>query len=343
MRSTAIPALVLGAALLSAPVWASDSDKNEARVLFEEGNKLIQKGDFEGALQRFRYAYERFPSVKILLNTATVLKELGRNAEAANTYQRYLRSADSDPARSAEIERILAALDLKVGKLRIELDDPQLRVRLDGKLETEPGEWLAVRVEPGTTTIVGEKEGAPLITREVGIRAGESRTVRLGKPDPPKIAPAPAVQPSLVAPAPPLLDAVKTPVSLSHAWQAGLFTRLDIEGRGRGVVGAFGITYGIGTSLETHVAALIGREKGLEPGITALLFSGPLKLRAALGLPIFFNGGAFVGFRPGLGVSWDLSRHLGFFVEAAGAFFPMVPVDHENVVFVPAAGVQGRL
>ena len=37
------------------------------------------------------------------------------------------------------------------------------------------------------------------------------------------------------------------------------------------------------------------------------------------------------------------SRHLGFFVEAAGVFFPRVPVGQESVVFVPAVGVQGRL
>ncbi|MEP7125795.1 MAG: hypothetical protein ABJE95_32995 [Byssovorax sp.] len=343
MKPIAILALILGAALLAAPARANDSDKNEARALFDEGNKLIQKGDFEGALQRFRYAYERFPSVKILLNTATVLKELRRNADAANTYQRYLRSPESDPARRDEIAKILVALDAKVGKLRIELDDPQLRVRLDGKLESEPGDWLCVRVEPGTATVVGEKDGFPAVTREIGIGAGESRTVRLGKPDAPRNASPAAVIPPADAPAPTPVEVSRAPVFLSHAWQPGLFTRLDIEGRGRGVLGVVGVSYGIGTSLEMHVAALIGREKGLEPGITVLLLAGSLKPRIALALPIFLHGGAYVGFRPAVGLSWDPSRHLGFFVEAAGAFFPSVPVGHESVVFVPALGVQGRL
>ena len=169
------------------------------------------------------------------------------------------------------------------------------------------------------------------------------RVSRSFLPVAPRTAPASAAIPAPTAPTPALPDTSSAPESLSHAWQLGLFTRADIEGRGRGVVGAFGLSYGVGSHLETHLAALMGREKGLEPGLTALLLTGPLKPRIGLGLPIFFHGGAFVGFRPALGVSWDPSRHLGFFAEAAGAFFPSVPLDHEKAVFIPALGVQGRL
>ncbi|MEO5726946.1 MAG: hypothetical protein ABI134_14020, partial [Byssovorax sp.] len=113
--------------------------------------------------------------------------------------------------------------------------------------------------------------------------------------------------------------------------------------QGRGLLGAFGVTYGIGDHLEIHAAALMGREKGVEPGITGLLFSGPIKLRLALGLPIFIQEGTFPGFRPGVGVSWDPLRHLGLFAEAAGVLFPKVPLGYDSVVFLPAVGVQGRL
>ena len=345
MKSTPLLALLLGFTLLPAPAWASDKDKNDARVLSEEGDKLARAGNHEEALQRFRYAYERFPSVKVLLDIANVLKALGRNAEAANAYQRYLRNPKSDPDKRVEVEQLLAALDFKVGKLRIELADLELRVRLDGKLESEPGQWLAVRVEPGTHTILGEKEGSPLVTINVAIGAAESRTVRLGKPGVPGTVSVAAVLPP-AAPGPgtpPPDEAPRAPRSLSHAGQLGLFTRADIEGQGRGVLGAFGVTYGIGDHLEVHAAALMGREKGVEAGITGLLFSGPIKLRLAFGVPIFIHEGTFPGFRPGVGVSWDPLRHLGLFAEAAGVLFPKVPLGYDNAVFLPALGVQGRL
>ena len=341
MKRTPLLVAILAVILAAAPAQANEKDKNDARVLFEEGNKLIQAGDFEGALQRFRYAYERFPSVKTLLNIATMLKELGRNAEAANAYQRYLRNLKSDPDKRVEVEHTLTTLDAKVGKLRIELDDVAVRVRLDGKLESEPGQWLAVRVEPGKHEILGEKEGSPLVTLSVTIGAGESQTVRLGKvvalpqgPSTPLLTPTPATPPA---------ETTRARASaLSHAGQIGLFTRADIEGRGRGLLGAFGATYGLGDHVEVHLAALMGREKGLELGATGLFLSGPIKLRADLSLPIFFSGGAYPAFRPGLGVAWDPLRDLGFFAEAAVALFPKVPLGYEGVVFLPAVGVQAR-
>ncbi len=130
--------------------------------------------------------------------------------------------------------------------------------------------------------------------------------------------------------------------SLSHAGQLGVFTRADIEGQGRGVVGAFGLTYGIGNHVEVQAAALMGREKGVEPGATFFILSGKWKPRVSLGLPIFIHDGGWLGVHPGAGIEWDPLRHFGLFAELGAVLFPTTPKGYENVVFLPAIGAQAR-
>ena len=107
--------LIVAASLLVAGVASAQpkpppsGDKTDAKALMLSGVKLLEAKDYLGALAVFKDAYARFPSAKILLNIGTTQKLLNRNAEAANTYQRYLESKDADPARRTEIERWLAA------------------------------------------------------------------------------------------------------------------------------------------------------------------------------------------------------------------------------------------
>lgn len=344
MKPISFAVALFGLTLAVKPAIAGETEEQVARASFAEGNKLVGAGDFEGALQRFQYAYERLPSVKILLNIATMLKELGRNAEAANAYQRYLSSPTADPNKKANVEQALEALDQKVAKLRIEVDDSQMRVRLDGRLEGGPEQWLAVRVEPGTHTVLAEKDGAPPVTLLVTVSAGEARTVRLEKPAA-QVAPPPSpvtAIPVRVQPASPRGPLKSVPPSLSHAGQIGLFARADIEGQGRGAIGAFGLTYGIGNHVEVRAAALMGRDKGVEPGATVFIFSGNWKPRISLGVPIFVDDGARVGVHPGVGIEWDPLPAFGLFAELGAAFFPRTSPGYEHVVFVPVIGAQAR-
>src|SRR5262249_23249741 len=118
--------LIVAASLLVAGVASAQpkppppsGDKTDAKALMLSGVKLLEAKDYLGALAVFKDAYARFPSAKILLNIGTTQKLLNRNAEAANTYQRYLESKDADPARRTEITQILADIDKLVGKLEI--------------------------------------------------------------------------------------------------------------------------------------------------------------------------------------------------------------------------------
>src|SRR5262247_3006086 len=122
---TRLSRVLVVASLLAAPrAFAQqppqpDPSKMDAKALMQTGVRLLEAKDYLGALAVFKDAYARFPSAKILLNIGTTQKLLNRNAEAANTYQRYLDSKDADPARRAEITQILADIDKVVGRLEI--------------------------------------------------------------------------------------------------------------------------------------------------------------------------------------------------------------------------------
>ena len=103
----------------SAQPAPKDDSKVDAQSLMQSGVKLLEGKDYLGALAVFKTAYERYQGAKILLNIGTTLKLLGREADAANAYQRYLDAKDTDPKRRPEIEKLIAKIDNTVGRYDI--------------------------------------------------------------------------------------------------------------------------------------------------------------------------------------------------------------------------------
>src|SRR5262245_18661351 len=155
------PARSAGEAQRPAPTGkpAEPSDKLDAKALMQSGLKLYAAKDFLGALAVFRTAYARFASTRILLNIGTTLTRLDRKAEAANVYQRYLDAADADPARQAEVKKVLAELDAAVAVLELSITPS------DAELQFNDEDWLAAagearhRVPLGAVTVRARRDG----------------------------------------------------------------------------------------------------------------------------------------------------------------------------------------
>src|SRR6476660_410551 len=78
-----------------------------AQALMAEGVRQLKAQSYDQALANFLEAYNTFPSPKILLNVASTLRDMGRTADAANTYQRYLTDPATGPERVAEVKELL--------------------------------------------------------------------------------------------------------------------------------------------------------------------------------------------------------------------------------------------
>jgi hypothetical protein len=172
-------ALLLGALTASVPRTAIADARADAQALFARGNQLAGDGDFAAALESFRAAYARYPSAKILLNIGTSLRQLGRNAEAADVYEAYIGDPEANPPRVEELKRILREIDALVAKLRIEVSAPGAELRVDGRVMSGSAQSRVLRVDPGEHTVSADKPGLVPSIRTVTVSAREERTVNL--------------------------------------------------------------------------------------------------------------------------------------------------------------------
>lgn len=332
-----------------------DEGKVDAKALVQSGVKLLKQKDYLGALAVFRDAYQRFPSVKLLLNIGTTLKLLGRNAEAANAYQQYLDAPDADPARRAEVNDVLATLDRVLGRLDVgiaapepskaaDLAAPALEISING------GEWLALaraklwRVDPGAYKVAARQPGFVNAEASGQIGAGELANVRLSLVA--VVAPTPDVESgSLMQPE--RGSEVNERVELSSGAPArsrlGLLLRGHFHVSPAGAAALLGPTFEVTRRLDVSAAVLIGRYRGGFLGGSFAILPGRLRPLVSAGLLVVSDDGARVAARGAVGVELRVHRQLALFVEAGAEHLFNPPMDVLENTFVPSAGVIGHL
>jgi hypothetical protein len=120
-----------------------------AQALMTEGVKQLRARAFDQALANFLEAYARFPSPKILLNVASTLHDMGRLADAANTYQRYLTDPATGSERVGEVKELLLKLDEQLTILTVRVSPHGSEISLDGGPFIPVGSTLVTRVRSG--------------------------------------------------------------------------------------------------------------------------------------------------------------------------------------------------
>ncbi len=153
-----------------------DKARPLAAALMTEGVRQLQAQAYDQALANFLEAYNKLPSPKILLNIASTLRDMGRTAEAANTYQRYLADPMTGPERVAEVTSIMAQLDAELTVLTVRVTPRGSDVSIDGGPFITVGGALVTRVRPGIH-LVRVKSG--LATGELTVNGfdGEAKDV----------------------------------------------------------------------------------------------------------------------------------------------------------------------
>lgn len=129
-----------------------------AQALMVEGVKQLQARAFDQALANFLEAYAKFPSPKILLNVAGTLRDMGRLADAANTYQRYLTDPATGAERIAEVKELLLRLDEQLTILTVRVFPSGSDVSIDGGPFVPVGTSLLTRVRPGIHLVRVKKD-----------------------------------------------------------------------------------------------------------------------------------------------------------------------------------------
>ncbi len=130
-------AALLVSALLLAQTSTPPADpgpKAKAQVLLKDGAQHYQQGAFAEALEKFRQAYEVFPSPKLLFNIGQANRELGRDVEAVESFERFLFEAtDASPELVSEAKRSVNELAPKIGKMLIDCSIDGVEITVDGR------------------------------------------------------------------------------------------------------------------------------------------------------------------------------------------------------------------
>ncbi|MBX3187341.1 MAG: hypothetical protein KF795_20395 [Labilithrix sp.] len=174
-RRLALIAGALAALAGTSPARAADA---EAQALFDEGKRLIARGDVAAACERFERSQRIEPAGGTLLHLASCRESEGKTATAWTLFNEALSAARTAGRKDREqvaTERI-AALERQLVRLRIVVP-PSARVAglgvlRDGK-EVDAAGWdVAVPVDPGPHEVEARAPGRRAWSTRVDARAG---------------------------------------------------------------------------------------------------------------------------------------------------------------------------
>jgi hypothetical protein len=181
---------LLGLMSPSSAVAQGTSENAEARVYFQEGNRLYEQAtDARGAhrttlLQRSLEAY--VDSLRIvrsrnaLFNAAIVLGELGRNDESFNYFGEYLRIEGLPVADREEATRRRDELRSEVAVLQVTTEPGGALLWIDRKDLAPRGETpIELALPPGEHSTFIEKDGYTSVERTQKTVQGETAVMEL--------------------------------------------------------------------------------------------------------------------------------------------------------------------
>lgn len=177
--ASALAGLVLAAGFfVSQPAMAEGSDEEVARTLFREGLALHEAHDFASAIEKYRQAYARWKNPKILTNIGTAAWELGRFADAAEAYDRYLVDTPAGDGNRAGVEKALKDIIPKVGTANVHVTGGSAVITVDGHSLDAPL-LDRIRVDPGTHTFEAIGSGGSRAHQVADFPAGSTVDVSL--------------------------------------------------------------------------------------------------------------------------------------------------------------------
>lgn len=189
--------LVVIVAVLVAPRAADGEEATpftEARERFRRGTELYEGGLYEAALSEFQRAYELSPAYEVLFNIGQVHAQLAHFPEAVTTFEQYLSEGGGrvPAAARAEVERELERLRHIVGRIRVDVTNPEGAVIYLDRTEVGHAPLDApLAVNSGQHVIEVRAEGFLPFSRDISVAGGTIIDVRVTLVEPPETPDAP--------------------------------------------------------------------------------------------------------------------------------------------------------
>lgn len=184
-------AVLLGL-LLALSAWpssaraAGEDQRLAAQALFDEGQKLKQRGDFEAACEKFAASQKLDPALGTQLNLADCYERIGKSASAwINFVEVATRARQEGQRRRALIAKERAGkLEDQLCRLRIDVPSPvaELTIERDGMDVPEATWGTATPVDPGSHEVTASAPGKQPWSTTVEV-SGEGTEVSVEVPE----------------------------------------------------------------------------------------------------------------------------------------------------------------
>lgn len=127
-------------------------DRVAAESLFAEARELLQVGDYERACAKLEASRDLEAALGTSLNLAHCYEKLGRTASAWAEFKSAAAEAQKagDPARKVAALERAQALEPRLSRLRVDLDDPSVVVLQNGEPLSAAVLGSAIPVDPGS-------------------------------------------------------------------------------------------------------------------------------------------------------------------------------------------------
>ena len=162
------------------PFSFSNDPKAESKTYFNQGIKLFEKKDYEGALSKFHKAYVIYPHWKIRKNIGLCYMKMGENVLALQELNGYLEEGKSELSSKEKqiVMDVIFEILQKVGILRFYNIPGGAEIIIDGQVNSEARMGKDVYVEPGTHVVSAMSSTDKLLMRqEIYLNPGETKEI----------------------------------------------------------------------------------------------------------------------------------------------------------------------
>jgi hypothetical protein len=186
LRAASAVAALSAVLAAAAPSRAqTDEDAARARSLFDQAVELSDRGQYEAAIELFRQSLDLVERPSTVYNLGVALREIHRDVEALEAFERFLQIADDsiDRERRQEARRFIDRMGPQDGTFVLQLVPADARVSIDDAPASTGSSPLEVTLAPGTHHVEISASGRTE-SFDVEIAPGEhiERRVELASP-----------------------------------------------------------------------------------------------------------------------------------------------------------------
>ncbi len=165
---------LLAVSMVQAQGISIEEKREKAQAYFQQGELLVEKGEYIQAAEAFTQAYETMPHPSVLANVAYCYDKAGNIPKAVEVFRKYMALYEGEADTEAARER-LQELKQRIGEIEITCPTDPCRVMIDGKVSGE-APFRAI-LDPGVHWV--EAVAGDTVYKRISVTVQEEHTVVL--------------------------------------------------------------------------------------------------------------------------------------------------------------------